>query len=132
MARQLYFNGMQIGDWFLRGIPASPLLTPPVSHVGLYQPIANVVSDSKNLQFAIQFYVAITQYGTNPELLKAITDIQQLAGEFGDIEIKDGAEVELLCANWVIVDVPPPELPFGGRFCPELIIMAQGSTPPEA
>lgn len=132
MVLTLHFNGSQIGTVFKRAEPGHVPLTPPVFHTGLFQATAGVVSDARNLLYRMLFYVTV-KAASNVQAALAIGLIQALAGETGDIEVKDGSSVELLCEGWVIESVSQPALldAFGGRFAEEIVITAVGTTPPE-
>ena len=130
--RQLLFNGLAIGDHFLKVETANVTLTPPVRRTGLFQDAAAVNSESRNLLYARRFFVAVKRTD-NLDLDQLISDTQELQGLIGDIEVKDDTTLKMLCAAWTIdiVSVPNLRSGFGGRFADQLVITAIGEAAPQ-
>lgn len=130
--RQLLFNGLAIGDHFLKVETANVTLTPPVRRTGLFQDFAAINSDSRNLLHARRFFVALKR-ADNLDLDQAISQVQELQGLVGDITIKDDITLKMLCMEWTIEIVSAPGLRegFGGRFAQQLVITAIGDMAPQ-
>lgn len=131
MAAVLTFNGQAVGTYFKRVRPAAHLLTPPSRKIGLFQPLGDVNSDSRNLLYAFIFHVTIKE-ANNIEATRTIHAIQSLAGQRGDIAVADGLAQKILCQDYTIDEVSAPELAdgHGGRFADDVTITVVGSTPP--
>lgn len=131
-ASVLRFNGQQVGTVFKRYRPASHLITPPARRVGLFQPLGDVNSDSRNLLYAFVFHVAI-KAADNRAAVQAIHAIQSLAGQRGDITVIAGFTQTLLLSQYTIDEVSVPELAdgYGGRFAEDATITVVGNVPPQ-
>lgn len=128
----LRFNGQQVGTIHLRCEAASHLITPPARKVGLFQPIGDVNSDSRNLLYAFIFHVTVEQ-PTNIAAARAIAAVQSLSGLVGDVTLHQGSARLVLLPQYTIDEVSIPQLAsgFGGRFAEDLAITVVGALAPQ-
>lgn len=129
--QQLFFNGFAVGDYIKKFEPANVTLTPATRRTGLFQDVAAVNSDSRNMLNALRF-ILVVKRADNVAAVEAIALIQNMQGLTGDIEVKDNGIVRVQCTAWTIDHVDSPRLleAFGGRFTDQLSITVIGETGP--
>ena len=130
MAHTLTFNGDQVGSNMMSMDDVSYLLTSPVQRSGLFQQVAAVNADSRNLLYAYRFMVTVK--AANPVLLaKAVGLIRTLQGQTGDL-IGQADSNQVALDQWIIeqVQASAPAKGFGGRWLPDVTIIAIGNAPP--
>ena len=131
MAGTVHFCNQQIGDGVITIQAGTRPLTPPVFSMGLFQDIASVNSDSRNMLNVRQIAVHMKRDGV-VAFDYAAAAVQQLLGQSGDLEIRDDGNVVFLAVGWWLQDAPAPNtLPgFGGRFVKSWPLIFVGASEP--
>ena len=132
MERTLHFRGVQFADGVVKIEPALAPQTALGILSGLYFEAASVVSDSRNLLYALEVTVH-NKEASELAFARAALTLQQYAGLSGLMQVKDGATVKI---NWVecwLMAAPKPDVleGFGGRFTPAWVFTFVGPEAPE-
>lgn len=132
MARQLYFRNVAFGTYFIQMPPGATLVTPPGVMPGVFQPLAAVMSDSRNLLYKMSFHIAL-KAATEVAFAEAAMAIQEYQGLQGTLEVRDGGSTPLIWYDAVFFNAPTPNiLPgFGGHFVDDWPLDFVGSSRPE-